>query len=408
MKVNVKYRYMEFLSHVEFPALIYYYETNRLVGMNQYAVEILGQNVKSIKELTLNQLRPKLSKELLNNGSKRIHRYTVYTRNGVKTLDFEINSIIVDDRHVCLVLFEYSYKNMFHGNEELLLPRLFWKDKALNYIGMNESFREDIQLPDTILIHEQKIRNEDIFQEDDKDIYSTQERKMLKSKQAIYGKIGMLMVKSNKDLFVKYNSMPIFNKYGTAIGVLGLYHHVVGKDVRRREFYATMENMYQTYEKRIDMMNVCSEIMRLSFLEEESHVTLDRIFNLLQSSFNLLDMRILGCPNEIKIVNQIYQSNQESISRYKHITRSECKLVYRRASKYTKKGKELTFIGTEKIYPLNIVGYEVGIIVFEYKEKLFWSNEMQGIYKDISKIIENILQKERLYEYYNKEVRENK
>lgn len=408
MKVNTKQRYVDFLSHIEFPALIYYYETNRLVGMNQYAVEILGTNVKTIKELTSNKLRPKLPRDLLNNGSKRIRNYTVNTRKGQKILDFEINSYCVDDKHVCIVLFEYSYKNMFHGNQEFMLPRLFWKDKSLYYVGMNESFREDVQLPGTIeSIQEKLLKNENLFQtnEMDKEFINDEERMLIKTRQPIFDKVGTLMIGKSQDLFIKYSLIPVFNKNGTAVGILGLYHHIVGKDVKRREIYNAMEHMYISYEKQKSYMMLITEIMRISFLEENSHILLDRIANILENNFNLSSMRIMGCPDNIKIVSQIYQSNKELEGQYKHITRSECKLLYKRAIKLRKYNEKKSMISTDIIFPMNIMGNEAAIIVYEHKDKLYWSEELICRYKDISKIIENIIIKERLYEYYNKEVR---
>lgn len=407
MKVNIKHRYKEFLSYIEFPTLIYYYETNRLIGMNEYAIEILGFNVKNIKELTLNELRPRLSKELLNNGSKRIRQYTIYTKQGEKTLDFEINAYMVDDKHVCIVFFEYSYKNVFEGNQGFVLPRLYWKNKGLYYIGMNESFKEDIQYSEKAChIMEEKLQNKDIFREEEY-MLNEEEYSVLKSKQPIYERIGMLTVQNNRDLFLKYSLMPIVNKNGTSIGILGLYHHIVGRETRRQEFSDLMGHIYKSCEKRKKMMTLLSQILHLSSLKEESSFILERIFELLRKDIPLKQLRILGCPEDVKIVHQIFQSEHISVNRYKNMTRRECMELYKRVKKQRKKENEEPVLSSEIIFPCSIIGYEAGLMIYEYKNPMILSKELQVMFQDISKIIEIMLVKERLYEYYNKEIWEN-
>ena len=49
MKGEIKNKYIEFVNHIDFPMILYVYESNKVIVMNGYAKEILGKKYEDIR-----------------------------------------------------------------------------------------------------------------------------------------------------------------------------------------------------------------------------------------------------------------------------------------------------------------------------------------------------------------------
>lgn len=276
MKLNIKQRYSEALNHIQFPAFIYYYETNRILSMNKQAIKILGDNIKNIKDVTLNHIRPKFGKELLDNGSIILYNQEVHTLGGYKLVDIEVNVITIDDKHMCVVFLEYSYKQNFNSNLNFEIPRLYWKNKEQIFVGMNESFRRDFNITMTQKeCREQRLSNADLLEKQEELLADVEELRVLKGKESIYDTFQL--IKAKTDMFTVSNRMPLFNKNGTVVGLIGCYQLVVEKEVYKQQFYKALGETYYLYEEQIRRQNLLSELLRISQLDIDYRMVLDGI-----------------------------------------------------------------------------------------------------------------------------------
>ena len=63
MKGEIRNKYIEYVNHIDFPLVLYVYETNKVIAINGYAKEIIGDEYEDIREM-FNNKKFRLCKDL--------------------------------------------------------------------------------------------------------------------------------------------------------------------------------------------------------------------------------------------------------------------------------------------------------------------------------------------------------
>lgn len=276
MRINAKQRYKELLEHIEFPTLIYNYETNRILGMNSFALKILGNQKRNIKVLTVEMKRPKYAKDLLENGSHIFYKQEIY--NGIKNveLDIEVNVITVDNQHLCIVFFQHSFKDNFGKNLWVEVPRAYWKNKEQEYLGVNKNLEKDFGID---INKFRQIRNEDFLDSEVATMINIEEMRILKGKESIFDIIQNIKTVNNVSYFTKNHKIPILNRNGTVIGIFGVYQLILDRTAYKENYNKALKDSYEFYLKQQLKHNFLSDLLWLTLLDKDINIILDDMFH---------------------------------------------------------------------------------------------------------------------------------
>lgn len=232
MKTAIKRQLKEFVELIDFPIIIYTYETGKLIASNLNARRILGEGVTNINLIWEKKGKLKFPTELLENGTKIYNKKAVIQKENRYEIDIEFCSIPMDDRHMIIGIFEQSYKQIFLKNRIIQLPRIIWRDRELKVVGGNKIFCHDAK----IVNHNFSYWNQLVSETEEWETIYEDEKKILKEKTMQENIIQSLLWGENGRRFAKINRFPLTNRNGTAIGVLIIYQAILEKEEYERLF----------------------------------------------------------------------------------------------------------------------------------------------------------------------------
>lgn len=232
MKTSTKRQIKEFVELIDFPIIIYIYETGKLIASNLNARRILGEDAANINSIWDKKGKLKFSQDLLQNGSEIFYKKTVKVKENRYEIDIEFSSIPIDGKHMIIGIFEQSYKQIFIKKRTLQLPRIIWRDRKLNVIGGNTIFCSDA----TIINHNFSVLNQMQTELEEWETIYRDENKILKEKTMQENLIQSIIWGKNGRRFAKINRFPLTNKNGTAIGILVIYQAILEKEEYERLF----------------------------------------------------------------------------------------------------------------------------------------------------------------------------
>ena len=310
MKINVKKSYIEYLNHIQFPSFIYYYETNRILGMNQLSKNILGEDVRNIKDIF--NIRPKLSKKTLQNGSLILYNQEVNSKQGSCTIDIEINVITLDEKHMCIAFFEHRYKRNFEKHLEWEVPRIYWKNKEQLYLGMNNSFKNDF----SITLTNEEIQNNDFtnpnfLEEDLLHEFQEEEIRVIKGREPLYEQLEMVKLKNNENVLILGSKIPFFNKNGTVIGLIGTYHLILENAEFKRRYKTALEESYRMYQNQVAMNEFYVKLLKISQLQMDYHLMIDELSDAIVKRFHIDYINIDRYTRKGKEIKPFYSWNHK-------------------------------------------------------------------------------------------------
>lgn len=230
MKVSEKKKYQEFVEYIEFPTMVYIYETGRLIASNYLAKVIIGESCKNVNLLWANHTKLKLPKEVIENGSRVYYNKKMMNGKEEHRVDIEVNSFIVDHTHIIFCFFEESYKQQFSRYLSIDVPRLFWKNQKLQFLGGNKFCFEKIE---QLNLYEQ-------FGKADRSEADTRGEQLdsdvIKSGANQYGSLEQIYSQTGQEYFSRMNRMPLLNKEGGCVGILCCYTLILDREQLREVF----------------------------------------------------------------------------------------------------------------------------------------------------------------------------
>jgi diguanylate cyclase (GGDEF)-like protein len=221
MKIIVKRQYQELVEYVDFPMIIYIYETGKIIASNRSAKDIIGDECKNMNSLWDNHTRVRYPKEVLDNGNAAYLGRTIISGKDSIKVDIEVTSMVLDNQHIIICLMNQSYRQQPLIYISKFVPRIVWKDKRLNFIGGNYHYREDWKKWNSESNKESMVFVNERFLEEDKSTIS--------SKASQFNVIHQVNEKDKEVCFIKMHRMPIINKNGTCIGVICIYNYILSR-----------------------------------------------------------------------------------------------------------------------------------------------------------------------------------
>lgn len=217
MKLTLKRRFQNLADQVSFPMFFYIYESGKLIGANERAKELIGEETKNIKQVWKNIEKRRLPDKVLVNG--RIFFPHEQLENGTHFLrvDMELCVFSIGEEHIVTVILEQSYKNAFGEENSLYIPKIIWRDKGLRLRGQNEAC---LKMPAW------EIRTEDSF---------AFETRMIEEQLESYGVLKRVKIENGKQGFAKLNRITLINQNGNCVGILIVCELLKEEEEKRRE-----------------------------------------------------------------------------------------------------------------------------------------------------------------------------
>lgn len=409
MKINIKQNYGEFLDHIHFPSFIYYYETNRILGMNQLARDILGDNIRNIKDVF--NFRPKYSKRILSNGSLILYKQQVNSASGNIEIDMEVNVIELDIKHMCIVFFEQTYKQNFSKHLMSEVPRIYWKNKDQVYLGMNQSFKNDFHITlSNEELQNQNFKSINFTHIEVEPIVDVEEMRVIKAREFLYDILQLVKTYSDENVFITNNRIPFFNKNGTVLGLLGVYHLVLDNVNYNKQYQIALKDTYEMYEKQVELNLFFSDLLRIIQSDKEYMQIMEIIFDTIVKRYNFDHINIYKYDMNEKKIDCIYAWNvkkkMKNIENMDTNLRDMRNIVFRelRKTEYLvinsgeeqKKFEKLLKYNNMKallLFRLAIRGNDKVLISFGDSKDREWTSEIITLLRDVTQLVQIVLEK---------------
>ena len=233
MKGKIRNNYVEYVNHIDFPVLMYVYETNKVIAMNVYAIELIGKEYEDVRD-GFEGKKIKLPKEVIEGENKLLENIKMNTiKDGFVEVDMDVNVFMVDNVHLVLMLFEESYKKIFSSIMNVHAMRVAWKYSDARKIYMNKCLREDIN--GSVI---EAYYNETMI-----DKFREIEKNVIDGGVCHYNSIQMITHRDKSSHFIKANIMPIINGNGDNIGILSVHNKILDKDSSRKIYDNVLQKM---------------------------------------------------------------------------------------------------------------------------------------------------------------------
>lgn len=231
MKPKVKEQYAEFVEHIEFPTIIYIYETGRIIGQNRRAREILGTESINMNTVWAEQKRQKISKEWLDYGSRILYNKEIIAEGRIVQIDIEMNAFPLDKTHLIVCFLERSHKQQFVRYLQIQIPRLFVKNEKLEYLLTNTVFGKDAGRTSFRGRKDQEFLDPFFCKLIEDDEYS-----LMQEKECSYGLQQIIKIQKSEGFYARFNRIPLLTKEETCRGIMVIYSLVPGRDEYKRLF----------------------------------------------------------------------------------------------------------------------------------------------------------------------------
>lgn len=238
MKIGERLKYQQLVDYINFPVVIYIYETRRIIAINKRAKDILVPDGKLLRYMPDLKLKSQALQQALERGTDILIDIPILVGIREIRIDLEVNSIVLDGKHIVVMLLDYTENQSFGDKFLNHVPRLFWKDKKLNLKSVNYFCREDIQ---TRGIRFENIENH--YDNESAGLLIENETRVIESKQPLWNVMQLIQPSNGQGRFINIQRIPIINKNGTVVGILGSYHLILSK----KEFEE--EILWLKYEK---------------------------------------------------------------------------------------------------------------------------------------------------------------
>lgn len=238
MKSSIRKYYQEFVDYIDFPTVIYVYETGKILAINEYGKNIIGNETKNINDLWEGKERQKYNRTVLNNGTKILYNKIIETNSEKVEIDMEVNSIVMDKIHLLFCFFEVSQKQYFTKHFEKQFPRIFWKDSSLKSVGSNTYCKMDFN-------YVQDVNNEDhedVFQERGiYDILVEEDIEIITNHVNKYHFMQEFRNSVDESFYAEVNRMPIINRIDDCLGIIYVYSLILNQEEKQEIIQDTLK-----------------------------------------------------------------------------------------------------------------------------------------------------------------------
>lgn len=219
MKHTLKRRFQKLADQISFPIFFYIYEGGKLIGANEQARWLIGEETANINQIWKNTAKRRLSDKTLLNGRIYFQGELLENKGYFVKVDMELSVFPVDQEHIVVVLLEQSYKNAFGEEKSIHIPRIVWRDKGMRIRGQNGAAKGDSCV-------EEVLKKAVTFEE-----------KVIEEQLESYGVLQQVRIKEDKSGFARLNRIAMMNKNGNSIGILIIYEILQEREETRNELW---------------------------------------------------------------------------------------------------------------------------------------------------------------------------
>lgn len=241
LRVNLKRQFVEMIEYIEFPVIIYIYETGKVAALNKFAQTALnGGLCQNVNLLWADQRKLKLSDDVLEGKSRYFFGKEILIGDNIKNIDMELNIITCGGEHIVIMFFDQSYKQPFRADMDKLHPRLVWKDIDGTYTVVSGKAKSDIEEYLALKSHLEKVSPQvrELFEE-----YNRIEIEVKARQEPLFCHMEQINFEQDKPYYVRMNRIPIYDKKIGYQGMLLMYMPVLSKDDYEKLFnYSLCEN----------------------------------------------------------------------------------------------------------------------------------------------------------------------
>lgn len=228
MKVSLKKQFTEMIEYIEFPIIVYIYETGKVVALNKSAQTALnGAFCQNVNLLWSDHKKLKLANEVLEGKNQYYFRKEILIGSEIKNIDMELNVIAYGGEHIIVMFFDQSYKQPFRTDMDKLYPRLIWKDSKGSYVVVSGKAKRDIEgyQEAKSRIEEAGSKAKELFEE-----YDHTEEEVKESGEPLFCHMEQFNFKEDETVYVRMNRIPFYDKKLGYQGMLLMYMPVLSKD----------------------------------------------------------------------------------------------------------------------------------------------------------------------------------
>lgn len=220
MKAIMKNYFEQFAANINFPTIIYYLESGKVITYNTLATEILGNDIASTKKIISNK-RLNIQELLNNQGSMILYNVPYRIRKMFYTeIDVEHNLFRIDDKYMIVSFFDYSYKQSFVRHMKSWLPRLAWKDNKYNFQMINASFLSDLKCVKDMTM---PVATEAIVDTTTAERLINDDTYVINAKVPQMKMLQQMKSEGQEGYFCSINRIPLINSNGIVLGILESY-----------------------------------------------------------------------------------------------------------------------------------------------------------------------------------------
>ena len=230
MKIGERLKYQQLVDSIQFPVVIFIFETRRIIAINKRAKDIIVPDGKLLRYMPDLKIKSQVSQQILSEEDNMLLDTPIMVGMREIRIDLELNSIELDGRHLVIMVFDYTENESFGDKFLKHVPRIFWKDKRLKLKGVNYFCREDIQKSGIIFEDIDKVHDNDYT-----GFLIEDETRVIKTKQPLWNVMQLMQPRNEPSRFINIQRLPIINKNGTVVGILGVYHLLLSKEEMEEE-----------------------------------------------------------------------------------------------------------------------------------------------------------------------------
>lgn len=256
------------------PAWIFYKNTeNMFLRVNQPFCAAMGKTREQLEGKSLFDLYPREQAEAFWQDDKEVISSGTAKKNIIEPIDtpygrrwVQTDKIPYYDGHgnvIGIIGFAVDITERRQAEEknkasqvmlqriiDLLPIRIFWKDKALNYLGCNKVFAEDAgkHLPEELI-------GKDDYQmgwKDQADMYRADDTAVISTMQPKINYEEVQTTPEGKQIWLNTNKIPLTDEHGNVIGVLGTYMDVTDRKLADDKLKAALEDSRKLNDLMVD------------------------------------------------------------------------------------------------------------------------------------------------------------
>ena len=188
---------------------------------------------------------------------------------------------------------------------------IFWKDKNLAYLGANQRFAEDagMSAPEELI---GKTDYDMAWKKEESDFFRECDRRVMLSGQAEIGIIEPQMQADGKQAWLETNKVPLHNKQGEVIGILGTYQDITV----RKEAEIAIRRVNQKLERQTVELKAALHQLQQSQLHLIQQEKMSALGNLIAGVAHEINNPIGFLSGNLRPAQDYTQALIELIKRY--------------------------------------------------------------------------------------------